>query len=371
MDTLDGSTSESLQTTRLLSLAQEIDPSVTERTLEFWRHQGLLPHAERNGQEGKRPIWTYPSGSADQLRALLHLRIQTKDPHVLRGALWYDGYPIDTVRVRSSIATFLGRLLDTFEKEVAKHSSRVDDPKERWQAIQAVAKVLASKRGRGFPRLNRQALAERTSGVALMLGLLLNDAEAMRHLEADGPAVERLIGIDRARRFRPAGVEPWLDGPPEEGLAVFAQMGSLTRLIAVVEGATEADLEVARDLGRTLLGGISAFSRIADAMVGRDNASGMAGMRMLDGDPHAVLVMVPLVLSVLSSTELAQNLRQLLSGFQSNVLPLEQQARELAALSEEERSERLKNLSQLPFMEQVRIKRLVVEFSPAAKRPLS
>ena len=78
-------------------------------------------------------------------------------------------------------------------------------------------------------------------------------------------------------------------------------MGSLDRLITVVDGASDTELEIARNLARTLLGGISAFSRIADAFDGRDNASGMAGMRMLDDDPHAALIIVPLVLSILSS----------------------------------------------------------------------
>jgi hypothetical protein len=213
--------------------------------------------------------------------------------------------------------------------------------------------------------MNRQALSDRAKGIALTLGLLLGDQEAMRHLEADAPAVERLIGIDRGRRFRPNGAGPWLDGPPEDGLVSFASMGSLDRLLAVVDGATDDELDVARDLARTLLGGISAFSRITDAFDGRDNASGMSAMRMLDGDPHAPMVIVPLVLSILTSTELAQNLGQVLTAIQSNVLPLEQQARELAALPEEVRFERLKNLSELPFVEQVRIKRLVAEFSAA------
>lgn len=120
---------------------------------------------------------------------------------------------------------------------------------------------------------------------------------------------------------------------------------------------------MARDLARTLLGGVSAFSRIADAMVGRDNASGMAGMRTLDGDPYAPMVIVPLVQSLLTSPELAQNLGDVLTAIRSSVQPLEQQAKELAALSEEDRMERLKNLSDLPFAEQIRIKRLVAEFS--------
>jgi len=364
MDPSSGSTSERVKTAQLLAVAVKTDPSTTERTMEYWRHQGLLPRPERSGQEGKRPVWTYPPGTTDQLCSLLDLRRQSKDTNVLRAALWYDGYAIESSRVRSSISTYLRQLRETFEKELAKHhSGAVGDPAARWEAIQAAAQVMARKRGKGFPRMNRQALSDRAKGIALTLGLLLGDQEAMRHLEADAPAVERLIGIDHGRRFRPDGAGPWLDGPPEDGLVTFASMGSLDRLLAVVDGATDDELDVARDLARTLLGGISAFSRIADAFDGRDNASGMSGMRVLDGDPHAPMVIVPLVLSILTSTELAKNLGQVLTAIQSNVLPLEQQARELAALPEDVRLERLKNLSEIPFVEQVRIKRLVAEFS--------
>ena len=359
----DGSTSDRLQTAQLLDRATQIDPSIAERTLEFWRHAGLLPRPERTGQNGKTPLWTYAPEAENQLQALLRLRAQTKDPNVLRAALWYEGYLVETVRVRSSISAYLRQLRDSCEKELAKRLSATDDPEARWQAIRAVAGLMAKKRGKGFPRLSRQALSERTNAIALTLGLVLGDERATQHLEADAPAVERLIGVDRGRRFRPAGAGPWLDGPAEEGLASFAQMGSLPRLIAVVDAATDEQLVVARDLGRTLLGGVSAFSRIADSMVGRDNASGMGGMRMLDGDAHAALFIVPLVLSLLSSSELAQNLGQVLTAIQGNILPLEQQAKELAALSEQERAERLKNLADLPFVEQVRIKRLLVEFS--------
>lgn len=366
MATSDGSTSDRLRTSELLAIAAAVDPSVTERTLEFWRHQGLLPRPHRSGQNGKRPIWTYPPETADQLAMLLRLREQTRDPNAMRATLWYDGYDVQTARVRDSISTYLRELLDSFEKELAKHRpDGVDDTDARWQAIERVAGVLAGKRGKGFPRLGRQALAERTRGIALTLGLLLGDETAVGHLEADGAAAERLIGVDRGRRFRPNGVAPWLDGPPEEGLASFANMGSLNRLIAVVDQASDADLEIARTFARTLLDGISAFSRIADAFVGRDNASGMAGMRVFEGDPNAALVVVPLVLSILTSPELAENLGQVLSAIQRNVLPVEQRARELAALSKEEQAERLKNLAELPFVEQVHIKRLLADYSTA------
>jgi DNA-binding transcriptional MerR regulator len=351
-----------VQTTELVARAAEIDPTVTERTLEFWRHQGLLPHPERSGQNGKTPLWTYPPEAVDQLEALMRLRARTKDPNALRTALWYEGYPIDAARVRKSISVFLRQILDGCERELAKRSSRVDDPEARWEAIRAIAKVIAGKRGKGLPRLSRQALSERIDAISLTLGMVLGDEQAMHYLEADAPAVERLIGVERGRRFRPNGVRPWLDGPAAEGLQGFARFGNLPRLIAVVDGATDEELHAARNFARILLGGISAFSRIADAMVGRDNASGMAGMRLFDGDPHAPIFAIPLLLSVLESTEMAENLSQVIRALQSNVLPLEQRVKELLALPVAERADRLENLEKLPFSEQVPIKRLLAEF---------
>jgi len=363
MVTSNGSTSDDLETAQLIALASKIGSPVTERTLEFWRHQGLLPHPERTGHRGKRPVWTYRPETADQLRALLDLRRHIRDPNVLRAALWYDGYQIETARVRISMSKYLQQLRDDFERELDKQKETGDDPAARWLAIQAVARVLAGRRTKELPRLNRQALSQRSSGIALSLGLLFGNEEAMRHLEADAPAVERLIGLDRGRRFRPSGVEPWLVAPPEEGLASFAQVGSIERLITVVIDATDQELQVARNLARTFLGGITAFSRIADAIEGRDNASGMAGIRVFENDPHASLIVVPLFLSILSSSELAQNLGQVIEALQKNVLPVELRARELAAMSEEERNGQLQNLTHLPFMEQIRIKRLLDEFS--------
>ena len=87
MDVPSGSSGDRLGTADLLAVAQGIEPGTSERTLEFWRHRDLLPHAERTGQQGTRPVWTYPSDAADQLRALLRLRRATKDPDLLRAAL--------------------------------------------------------------------------------------------------------------------------------------------------------------------------------------------------------------------------------------------------------------------------------------------
>lgn len=102
---LGESTSGRLTTAGLLATAS--DPAITARTLEYWRNQGLLPKAERTGQDGKRPQWTYPPQAADQLRALLRLRAKTRDPDILRAALWFEGYPMDLDRVRASMGAVL------------------------------------------------------------------------------------------------------------------------------------------------------------------------------------------------------------------------------------------------------------------------
>ena len=365
MSLATGSTSERPQTANLLALAAESDPSVTERTLEFWRHEGLLPRPQRDGQSGKTPVWTYPPETTSQLRELLRLRDHTKDLNVLRAALWFEGYPVDTATARMSISAYLRQLRDVCERELQKRSSGAEGPEARKQAIRAVAQVLARKRGKAFPRLSRQTLDERTDAIALMLTLILGEEPGTPELEAHGHAVERLIGVERGRRYRPAGSDPWLAGPPEEGLQGFAAVGSLPRLIAVVDSASEQDLQAARTLASTLLRGISAVSRIADAMVGRDNASGLAGMALLhDGDPQAGLIVVALVLSILSSSKLAANLSEVVDALEGNILPLENRLKALATLPEAEQAERLTHLEQLPFAEKVGIKRLLIEFRP-------
>jgi hypothetical protein len=352
-------------TADLLEIAVEIEPEVTERTLEFWRYEGLLPAGERTRQEGKRPVWTYPAEASEQLRALLEMRRKTTDPNVLRVVLWYKGYEIPIDRVRSSLGAYWRKVRAEFETQLDRHRPEAaSEADARWLAIQKVARTMAGKKGKGFPRLGRQELAERIKGVALVIGVVLDNETAMQRLEADGGAAERLIGLDRARRFRPPGVEPWLDGPAHEGLVGFSNFGSLARLISVTDSATCEELELARNFGRTLSAGISAFSRIADAATGRVNASGVAAITMLEDDPYLALVIPPLIVSILRSPELAKNMMEIIDALQSKILPVEVAARELAGLSPEEQAERLSNLSSLPFVEQARVKRVVASFNP-------
>lgn len=364
METSDGSTSPRLRTLDLIEIGRKIEPDLTERTLEYWRNQNLLPSPERSSQEGKRPIWTYPDETTDQLRTLLHLRKESRDPNALRAALWFDGYPVKLTRVRESISTYLIQFQSTFEKELDKLRPQIASESEAsWIAIEQIASKLARKRRNGFPRLARQPQAERIQAVALMLGLLLGNPSAMQRLEHDGPFVERLVGLDQGRRVRPEGIGPWLHRPPEEGLEVFAHVGNLSHLIEVMDIASDDELQLARTLCRNLLDGMTAFSKITDVFVGVNNSSGLAAVERLQGNAYIAVVMLPLTVSILRSAALVENLKQVVNSFQATIIPLEQQAKELAVLPEEDRNQRLKNLSKLPFAEQSRIKRLIAKYS--------
>jgi len=349
------------------------DPSVTMRTLEYWRHEGLLPKAERTGQKGKRPEWTYPVEAIDQLATLLRQRSKTKDPDLLRACLWFDGYPLNVTRVRTSITAVLRRSLEAMTKEIEKRrdvGATGDDA--NWAALEQVGRRLARRRGsNALPRYGRQPQAEREQAVTLALGLVLGDASASARLEKDASRVERMIGLDRGRRPH-AGLPAWLDGPPGEGLAGFANFGSLPALIETMSTASDEELAASRGLARIMLDGMTAFARIADAFTGMENPAGFGAISIFRDDPMAAVWLVSFVIAATRSSELSEGLRTVVESLSNHVLPVDARARELALLSDDELQGRLSELSTLPFVEQVRLKRLIAEYRgglPRADEP--
>lgn len=339
------------------------DPAVTERTLEFWRHQGLLPKASRTGQRGKHPEWTYPVEAVDQLGALLRLRVKTKDPDQLRVGLWFEGYPVDIARVCASIVGLLTDKLALLTKEVDKcrdPEATSDDAK--WTALERVGGILAGMRGpKAPPRYGRQPRHERERAMTLLLGLAIGDERAAARLEHDADQVERMIGLDRGRRSR-AGLPPWLDGAPAEGLGIFAHLGGLPALIDTMKSVTDEGLAASRILARTLLDGIAAFSKIADAFTQIDNATGFGAITILRSDPMAAVWMLTIVVAAGRSSTLNEGLRSVVDSISQRVMPLDTQARELAGLSEDVLRIRLPELDRLPFAQQMQIKRLVKKY---------
>jgi len=343
-------------------LARIDNPAITARTLEYWRHEGLLPHAERTGQAGKRPEWTYPAVARDQLAELLRLRGHSRKPDVLRVALWFRGFPIQTGPVRSSIATVLHGMQDVLAREVEKRRDLSLPPDEStWAALETVARTVARKRGaHAPPRWGRQTRNDRERATTVLLGLALGYEQAAERLTEDANRIERLMGVDRARRAR-GGLGAWLSGPASEGFEAFASIASLPALIYTVESATDEELAATRESARTLLDGISAFSRIADAFALSENATGLAAFEALTGDPMATVWVTALVLSIRRTTDYEENLRTVVDALDRGILPVEERAQQLSALSPEELEHQLPHLQKLPFIERARLNRLIAE----------
>lgn len=338
------------------------DPKVTPRTLEYWRHEGLLPKAERTGQAGKRPEWTYPAGALAQLAELMHLRTRTKQPDQLRSILWFRGFEIETGRAGRSIASVLRRTQMVIMKEIEKRRDPSLAPDEsKWQALEKIARSMAHKRGsRSVPRLARQSQEDRERAVILLFGLTMGFDQASARIEEDAPKVERAIGIHQGRRSR-QGLSAWLTGPASVGFSDFSSIASIPALIDAVETAPDEELETSRDLARVLLEGISMLSRFTDAFTLTDNAAGLAAWEAFSEDPLAAIWLTAFVVSVRRSSAYDENLNAIVDALTQGLLPAATQVQELAALSDKELGERLPHLDALPFIQQAGLVKLMAK----------
>lgn len=186
-----------VNTANLLAAAH--DPAVTTCTLEFWRYQGLLPKAQRNGRQGKPRQRTHLGEVLDQPKALVWLRTKTKDSDILRVGLFFESFPIDTVRVDASIITVLEASPSAIREEVDKRRSPDDAPEEAaWEALGQIGRVLTGKwRANAPPCHGRQRREDREQAMALVIGLVLGEEGSGARLEYDAPNAEPMIGLDR------------------------------------------------------------------------------------------------------------------------------------------------------------------------------
>jgi hypothetical protein len=348
-----------VSTAELLEIAHRGEPAVTERTLELWRHQDLLPKAQRTGQRGTRPIWTYPGEAVAQLQALIRLRTATKDPNLLRSALWFEGHPVPTARVQTSMIAVMRKVQADVAKELGKRAAAKghDDELGRSQAIADVARELAARRGRGLPRFGRQPSEDRAQGVETMFRLLMGEDPALAPLDQQAAAAaERFMGLDQARRYHAPGTGPWLTSAPAEGLASFQQFGSLPRLIEAVESADEDEFEQARPLACTFMNGIAAFSQLADAFAGYRNAAGLAAVEAIKDQPLISVMATAFIISGMRASEMALSIREVNAALIGSILPTEAAVKRIAEMPEAEREARI---GELPWPAQRRIRRMI------------
>lgn len=228
-----------LDSSALIVAAAEAGFQIAARSLEHWRHRGLLPRPQRAGRPAR---WLNPPGTSDQLIALLQARETTKALDLLTLALWIDGFAIETGTARSALLSFARRWAAGAERELvraAKNATTLDS------AIDARAAELARLRGRApVPKTVRMTLDQRARAYGYALSLMLGVDEEIERREADAELTERMLGLRRG---------------PSGGLAVTLGLGIASEIIQprsaelAIESANDVELEFARRLTQIFL----------------------------------------------------------------------------------------------------------------------
>jgi hypothetical protein len=289
----------------LLAVALRAGAKISDRMLEAFRAQGLIPRPHRAGYRGRAPIWRYPPGADRQLQALLRWRERTKDPDVLQILLWLDGFPISAVAVRDALARQLASVIDAIEQEIGRHARDLGlDPADetaRGPAIDALARTMAGKRGATpLVRRGRMRASDRTHAVALLVRVFVL-GEQIGGSAHEGALVENVLGIaPNGRRHTIDGEGPWLTGPAEDLFGAAGIVG-LPRLAETVADATEAELDAARQTVVTLFHYLPMMIRMVGVMFADDNHTGLAGLGQLDQQPEFVIYLVPMVMAMLKA----------------------------------------------------------------------
>lgn len=287
----------------LLQAAARAGEQVSERLLETFRAQGLIPRPCRTGNRGRTPLWRYPPGTERQLVALLRWRQHTKDPDLLTILLWLDSYPIPDAAVRAALLRGLHAMTRIIEREIDQRAQRLGlDPADgsaRSRAISELAHAAAAKRGTTpVPRHSRVRANDRAHAASLMIRLF-GLGEKIETTTQDAELVERVLGLaPNGRRRTIDGTGPWLTGPAED-LFTAAEITAIPNLATAVTGASEAELATARQIVSILFRHLPLMVRMTGTMFGDENYTGLAGLSHLDQHPEAVIYLVPIVIGML------------------------------------------------------------------------
>ncbi|MFE6836699.1 hypothetical protein ACFVFI_17940 [Streptomyces sp. NPDC057705] len=271
--------------------------TMTERRLEDFRRDGLIPRPVRVGNDGRRPVWIYPPGSDQQLVRLLRWRERTKDADVLRVVLWVEGFPLALDAVRASATAVMDGLSHELQQVLQAEASRhgLDPVAEQDAVVGAVATALAAQRGeRAVPRPIRVPAGERANAVANLLKIFaLGTRPDMT--EGDAQWIEKVLGVSPGRRQRVEGAAPWLTGPAG-ALVGAADFVSLPRMTEVLANATDTEWEDARPSAAALFLQLPVFARAVAAMTGKENFAGLGGHIAFDSEPLMAVLLIAFVL---------------------------------------------------------------------------
>jgi hypothetical protein len=347
-----------LESADLLAAAARAGTKISDRMLESFRAQGLIPRPRRAGYRRRAPVWRYPPGADQQLAALLAWRERTKDPDVLQVLLWLDGFPIPAAAVRDALARQLYNVIDAIGEEITRHARDLGlDPADetaRSQAIETLAGTMAAKRGTTpLVRRTRMRASDRARAVALLVRVF-GLGEAIDGTAHDAASIEQVLGIaPNGRRHSVSGEGPWLSTPAEDLFGAAGIVG-LPRLAEAVTTATELELTAARQTVVALFQYLPLMIRMVGVMFGDDNYTGLAGLRQFDQQPEYVIYLVPMVICMLRA-----GWKENLDAVTSALQPFPQLAAQAERILDMPDSQVKANLAGQPAVIRHRVERLI------------
>ncbi|MGV9456352.1 hypothetical protein [Streptomyces sp. NPDC003635] len=272
--------------------------TMTDRRLEDFRRDGLMPRPVRVANDGRRPVWIYPTGSDRQLVRLLCWRQHTKRADVLRVVLWLEGFPLALDAVRTSASAVLDGLLHELDQALHAEASRqgLDPVAEQDTALYGVATTLAAQRGtNAVPRPIRVPAGERATAIAHLLQIFALGKQP-DVTEEQARTIEKVLGVSPGRRQRVEDAGPWLTGPAS-ALVGAADIVSLPRMAEALAEATDAQWQEARSPAAALFLQLPLATRALAAMTGKENVAGMGGLPAGDSEPLTGVLLIAFVLA--------------------------------------------------------------------------
>lgn len=285
---------EPLDAGALIDAAARDGHQVTNRMLQRWRNQGLLPRGHRG--PGGCAVWLYPGGSDYQLRRLLHWRSRSRHHRGVLIALWIEGFPIELAKVRAALPHFI----DEWEEMRRREVMRTGGGDETIAVAELGAEMARRRSTAPVPHRARMSLVERERAYAYMAASVFGNEEELRRRDLDVSALERLLGL---RTGHDGGLSRELGLRNEDGAADRLPTPAQAR--AAVAAAHDDELELAR---RGVWVFVNLVPRAVKELLAEEGSKAVDLIDVIDhlvGDPSAdsLALLVPTLLVSLRSRD--------------------------------------------------------------------
>lgn len=268
---------------QLLPAAARAGLKVSADQLKRWCREGLLPRPSQRHLPGRRGSESiYPPGTLRQLVAVAELHANERRFDELRFDVWWAGHWVQETHLRSSLVALLEDPLEEIREVRRMYSDPVEAANQLFERATPAA-------GRSpVTRLLRRRVGGREDDLIsamhplLVLALGGDPIWDVPDVAVDVPEPSplalfaRAVGFDRASSDRLDTGEPWLATPPDlvDHLTTLRDAGAfeLEHPGQIIEAATWASLELARQHARFFTEQLSAVAAAVEYRFGRDAA---------------------------------------------------------------------------------------------------